>query len=105
MRPYERHIFVCENLRDESDPRGCCGRKGAGETIARLKKLTAEAGLKGRVRVNRCGCLGRCVDGASIVVYPEAVWYRAVTPEDADEIFSEHLLKGHPVARLRADRA
>jgi (2Fe-2S) ferredoxin len=88
-------------MRDDSDPRGCCGRKGAGEVIARLKKLTAEAGLKGRIRINRSGCLGRCASGASIVVYPEAVWYSRVTPEDADDIFNEHVLNGRPVERLR----
>jgi (2Fe-2S) ferredoxin len=101
MRPYERHFFICENIRDESDPRGCCGQKGAGEVIARLKKLTKEAGLKGRIRINRSGCLGRCAQGACIVVYPEAVWYGGVTPADADELFNEHVVNGRPVERLR----
>ena len=38
-----------------------------------------------------------------MVVYPEAVWYGRVTPEDADEIFREHVLEGRPVERLRID--
>jgi (2Fe-2S) ferredoxin len=103
MRPYERHVFVCENVREDSDPRGCCSRGGAGEIIGRLKRLVAEAGLKGRVRINRSGCLGRCANGPSVVVYPEAVWYAGVTPADCDEIFSEHLFNGRPLQRLRAD--
>jgi (2Fe-2S) ferredoxin len=102
MRPYERHLFVCENIRDESDPRGCCGRKRSGELLSRLKELTAAAGLKGRVRINRCGCLGRCASGPTVVVYPETVWYAGVRPEDADEIFDEHVLSGRPVERLLA---
>jgi hypothetical protein len=33
-------------------------------------------------------------------VYPEAVWYGHVTPEDVDEIVTEHLVHGRPVERL-----
>ena len=72
------------------------------ELLDRLKKLTYDAGLKGRVRINKAGCLGRCGTGASIVVYPEAVWYGRVKLEDIDEIFSEHVLGGRPVERLRS---
>lgn len=101
MPPYERHVFVCENRRDAADPRGCCAAKGAAEVRERLKKLAHEAGLKGRVRINTAGCLDQCAHGVTVVVYPEAIWYGAVTPEDADEIFSSHVLGGKPVERLR----
>jgi hypothetical protein len=37
------------------------------------------------------------------VVYPDAVWYAALTPEDAREIVSSHLVGGEPVERLRYD--
>jgi (2Fe-2S) ferredoxin len=102
MQPYERHLFICENCRAESDPRGSCGKKGSGELISRLKKMTKKAGLKGRIRINRSGCLGRCANGVSVVVYPEAVWYSRVEPDDAEDIFNEHVLNGRPVDRLRA---
>jgi len=36
-----------------------------------------------------------------VVVYPEAVWYGNVKPEDAAEIVQEHLINGRPVERLR----
>jgi (2Fe-2S) ferredoxin len=36
-----------------------------------------------------------------VVVYPEAVWYGNVRPEDAVEIVREHLVGGRPVERLR----
>jgi len=36
-----------------------------------------------------------------IVVYPEGVWYGAVTVADVDEIFKSHVLGGQPVERLR----
>jgi len=36
-----------------------------------------------------------------MVVYPEAVWYGNVRPEDAAAIVEEHLIGGRPVERLR----
>ena len=105
MPPYERHVFVCENVRDPASPKGCCAAKGSAEIRSRLKKLTHEAGLKGRVRINSAGCLDCCEQGVTIVVYPEAVSYGRVTAGDVDELFREHVLHGRPVERLRIDRS
>ena len=103
MPPYERHLFVCLNQRGPDDRRGCCAAKNAAEVRSRLKQLTFEAKLRGRVRINSAGCLDQCEQGVTIVVYPEAVWYGRVTLEDVDEIFNEHVLHGRPVERLRID--
>lgn len=102
MPPY-RHVFVCENLRESDNPKGCCSAKGSPEIRERLKKLAYAAGLKGKVRINEAGCLGPCAHGVSIVVYPEGVWYGHVTLDDVDELFQEHVLAGRPVERLRTD--
>lgn len=101
MPPYERHVFVCINERDPSNPKGCCKAKGSEEIRARLKDSVAQAGLKGRVRVNAAGCLDQCAHGVTVVVYPEAVWYCHVTLSDVDEILTSHLVGGVPVERLR----
>jgi (2Fe-2S) ferredoxin len=99
--PLERHVFVCLNRRDPSDPKGCCAAKGAEEVRSRLKELTFQAGLRGRVRINNAGCLDQCAHGVTVVVYPEAVWYGGVTPDDVDELFREHVQNGRTVERLR----
>ena len=101
MPPLERHVFVCENERDPDNPKGCCHAKGAAEVRSRLKQLTYEAGLRGRVRINKAGCLDQCAHGVTVVVYPEAIWYGGVKLEDVDELFREHVLHGRPVERLR----
>jgi (2Fe-2S) ferredoxin len=101
MPLYERHVFVCENLRPAEDPKGCCATKGGGGIRARLKESVAKAGLIGRVRVNAAGCLGQCAHGVTVVVYPEAVWYGRVRLEDVDRIVEEHLVGGRPVENLR----
>lgn len=92
---WEKHVFVC------TSGDWCATVDGDGLGVhGRLKKLVAEAGLHGRVRVNHSGCLDQCGFGPMVVVYPENVWYWGVTPEDVPEIVSEHLVGGRPVTRL-----
>jgi (2Fe-2S) ferredoxin len=104
MLPLKRHVFVCVNERDPDNPKGCCATKGSAAVRSRLKRLTFDAGLRGRVRINTAGCLDQCASGVTIVVYPEGVWYGRVTEADVDEIFREHVLAGRPVERLRIDK-
>jgi (2Fe-2S) ferredoxin len=66
-----------------------------------LQQLAKAAGLGGKVRINKSGCLDQCEHGPTVVVYPDAVWYGNVQPEDATAIVEEHLIGGHPVERLR----
>lgn len=96
---YQNHIFFCTNQRDASSSRGCCMSKG-GEVLQKYAKRRAkELGLP-ESRINSAGCLDRCELGPVLVIYPEGAWYRADTPEDIDEILSEHIVNGRPVTRL-----
>lgn len=100
MPRFTRHIFVCENLRDPSDPRGCCAAKGSKALREKFKEALKSGGLKGRVRANAAGCLDACELGPTVLVYPEQVWYGGVKPEDVEEIVREHIVGGRPVERL-----
>ena len=102
MGYYERHIFFCENQRDEAD-RACCARHDASTMRDYCKGLVKAKGLsgEGKVRVNKAGCLDRCEEGPCVVVYPEGVWYTYVDKADIDEIVEEHLANGRVVERLR----
>jgi (2Fe-2S) ferredoxin len=96
----ERHIFVCTNHREPGSFRPSCTMDGKSELHRLLKEKAEAAGLKGRIRINKSGCLGICEHGASVVVYPEQVWYGFVKPEDVETIVQEHLVEGRPVERL-----
>jgi (2Fe-2S) ferredoxin len=98
MPVYERHAFVC--TRGE----WCPSVDGDGLAVhAALKAAVRASELSGRVRVNHSGCFSQCGNGPMVVVYPDGVWYAAVTPADAGEIVESHLLGGKPVERLRYD--
>jgi len=96
---FEHHIFICLNERDPSDPRGCCAAKGSEQLLDAFRKEVHGRGLKGKVRVNKAGCLDQCAHGPSVVIYPEAVWYAHVQPSDVPELV-DSMLKNEPVPRL-----
>ena len=98
--PLQKHLFFCLNQRD--DDKKCCGNSGSEALWSYAKQRLIALNLHHRkgIRANKSGCLGRCSDGPSIVVYPDGVWYRAENTADIDEIIESHLLNGTPVKRL-----
>jgi len=101
MGQFEKHVFVCTNLREPGHPRGCCHDRAGDAVREALKAAVKTHSLKRHVRINGAGCLDQCEHGPVIVVYPEGVWYGFVTPEDVPEIVESHLIGGKPVDRLR----
>ena len=94
MGPFEKHVFVCTGGK-------VCPEDGASIAIhSCLKEMVKEAGLTATIRINNAGCMDQCGNGPMVVIYPEAVWYCHVKPEDAEAIFREHLVGGVPVERL-----
>src|SRR5579862_6378473 len=100
MAKFDKHIFICINQREPGHPRGCCDPTGEGELQRLFKVKLAQRGLKTLVRANKSGCLDQCELGPTVVVYPEAVWYGHVKPEDVDEIIESHIIGNKPVERL-----
>ena len=102
MSYYRRHVFVCENMRDNGEK--CCAAEKIGDNPVRfLRNCLREhqAHGKGKVRVNHAGCFDRCQQGPVIVVYPDNVWYRYESEDDLQEIAHSHLLHGKVVHRLQ----
>jgi len=101
MSYYQRHVFFCCNQREA--PEACCANHGAADMQAYAKERIKALGLngKGKVRMNKSGCLDRCEEGPILVVYPDAVWYTYVDRSDIDEIIDRHIVGGQAVKRLR----
>jgi len=97
---FEYHVFFCLNQREGGA--ACCMDHGAEQAFDHMKSRVKKLNLngKGKVRINRAGCLDRCNDGPVMVVYPQAVWYTFVDNEDIDEIIDSHLINGKVVERL-----
>ncbi|HTW51748.1 MAG TPA: (2Fe-2S) ferredoxin domain-containing protein [Stellaceae bacterium] len=101
---YDRHIFMCNNVRPEGHPRGCCMARA--EAAGGFDKLRGYAREKARqmgiqnVRFNAAGCLDRCEFGPNMVIYPEGVWYTFKSQADIDEILETHLKNDGRVERL-----
>jgi (2Fe-2S) ferredoxin len=93
--PYRCHIFICVN--DRQGARKSCADGGRGPAIKDiLKEQVAARGWKGQVRVSQSGCMGLCERGSNVMIYPQGLWFSAVTPTDTDAILEEvaKLLKG-----------
>lgn len=92
IKPYEKLISVCVNMREEGS---CCSKRGSVEIVEELKSYVKKRGLKGRVRVARSGCFGLCETGPNIAVYPDGgpsgTWYQHVTMADIPEIIKKHI--------------
>ena len=100
MKRFDKHIFICENVRPEGDPRGCCSDKGSKELRQLFKKRLKELGLSTKVRANAAGCLDACEFGATVVIYPDQTWYGGVKESDVEEIVNQHIINGKVVERL-----
>lgn len=100
LKRFEKHIFICENERPAEHPRGCCNDKNSKVIREKFKTRLKELGLNSIIRANGSLCLDACEFGPTIVVYPDQIWYGAVTANDVEEIIHSHLINNKPVERL-----
>ncbi|WP_010665319.1 NADH-ubiquinone oxidoreductase-F iron-sulfur binding region domain-containing protein [Marinilabilia salmonicolor] len=92
MARFKNHILVCGGT-------GC--RASESEAIAvNLKRSIDENNLENDVQVVRTGCFGFCEKGPVVKMVPDNTFYVHVTPDDAEDLVLEHLIKGRKVERL-----
>jgi (2Fe-2S) ferredoxin len=90
--PIKKHVFVCTN-KD-------CAERGAVALVSALRRKLKLHDNDRTVRVTRTSCMGRCGEVPAMVVYPDGVFYRGASEEDAPELVESHLLGSRLVARL-----
>ena len=87
---FRKHVFVCSHERPDGAQRPSGGRRGSMELMMGLKRAAKALGLSD-VRVQKSGCLDRCEEGPSAVVYPEATWWTLPDDVEAAAALVEHL--------------
>lgn len=92
MSEYKAHVLVCSGA-------GCIS-SGCREVYQALKECVGNQGLDKEVKIVQTGCMGPCDMGPVIIIYPDGVFYRRVSPDDVLEIVVEHIMKGRVVQRL-----
>ena len=90
------HVLLCNG--------SSCNRNGAEEVTVAIRNAISEAGLDDQIHTTRTRCNGRCQDACVVIVYPEGIWYRNVTPEDAPSLLEQHLQRGEPIEPLLSHR-
>lgn len=88
----KRYITVCGGTG--------CKSSDSSKIIENLQNEIEKAGLLDEVTVSVTGCFGFCEKGPIVKINPDNTFYIHVTPDDAAEIVSEHLLNGKSVERL-----
>jgi len=77
-----------------------CQASRSRELIDTVKDELAKQGLEKSVQVRATGCHGFCEQGPIVVLEPGNTFYCHVSPQDAQEIITETVLKGEVIERL-----
>lgn len=69
------HILLCNGSN--------CTGAGAEEVTRAVRAEIKARGLNHQIHTTRTRCNGRCEDKCVSIVYPDGIWYKNLTPEDA----------------------
>src|SRR5438552_17423866 len=97
-----RHVFVCSQQRPPNHPRGSCAAAGAASLLQAFWAEQQKRQAFDQIAITYSGCLGPCDGGPHVLVSPDGVLYRGVSPADVRAIFERRREGGVAVKRLAA---
>lgn len=83
------HVLICNG--------GSCMRMQGEEVTQAIRDEITLLGADDQIHTTRTRCNGRCEDACVVIVYPEGIWYRDMTPELGRLMVRSHLLGGAPL--------
>ena len=84
--PYRKHALVCTYGKT-------CATQESESIWRALKQRIREREFEDDVRITRSGCMGQCGYGPIACIYPDNVWYAALSTGDVDPLL-DHLIEG-----------
>lgn len=97
----EKHVFVCTQGRPPGHPRGSCSSSGCAEVMNEFMNEIQSRNLFDKIALTNTGCMGPCMMGPSVLIYPEGIMYGKVAKGDVKMIIEQHLLGGAPIKTLQ----
>jgi len=76
----------------------CCQARGSSEVIESFQKEIEKHWDSIALRITGCG--GFCQSEPNLIIYPEEIYYQKVSPDDAEEVILETVLRGKVIDRL-----
>ena len=93
---FRNYILVCGGT--------ACGRSRVSRSTKSDHRLRVTRHCR-EAQIVKTGCFGFASRGPIVKILPEDAFYVKVTPEDAAEIVSEHIIMGRQVQRLLYDKS
>lgn len=87
----EYHILVCEGK--------SCTKHGSEALWYILKEKLSNKKYKHRIVQSKVHCTGNCKFAPVIMVYPDGIWYKKITPSLLKKMIKKHLKKGTSLAK------
>lgn len=86
---FEKYVFVCTNERTVGE-RVSCGASFCGkELFVGIKESVKKAGMSGKIRISKTGCLDVCEEGPNVLIYPDSLWLNHVEMADIPAILEK----------------
>jgi len=91
LRNIRHHILTCQGKQ--------CREDGADKVAKRIKETIKDIEKQDEVLMTRTSCTDQCGKGPIVIVYPDGVWYREVTPKIAAQIVAKHICNEDVIER------